>query len=320
MNIKNIDSSHFWAEVPVINNYLTSLLVFTLSFFNQQAFGKMNAGLAAASGAGGALMKLCFDLIAFVEDRAKARNILRLGHAYHHLAYMDFGGKMANARAWEMLRDRNLLTEEEVAFLSKNSGNKPALCLAWAVQAAAAQLKGGKVPPPCVNMLLGDLDALRGAAGKLRSETENPIPYAYMFAINLLLYCWAVSVGLFFAGFLSVYGSVAYVRACRFRHSSAALTPGGAQSSGARGVHFFQPAPDRHPAGGAVRLRDTPHPDPGVPHARPHRPAPAHERVVRAADGARHDQRGRPAARLLRPAARKVRFRLYGQDEAGGEL
>jgi hypothetical protein len=28
-----------------------------------------------------------------------------------------------------------------------------------------------------------------------------------MFAINLLLYCWAISVGLFFAGFLSVYGA-----------------------------------------------------------------------------------------------------------------
>ena len=31
-----------------------------------------------------------------------------------------------------------------------------------------------------------------------------------MFAINLLLYCWAISVGLYFAGFMSVYGSVAY--------------------------------------------------------------------------------------------------------------
>lgn len=29
-------------------------------------------------------------------------------------------------------------------------------------------------------------------------------------AVNLLLYCWAISVGLYFAGFMSVHASVAY--------------------------------------------------------------------------------------------------------------
>jgi hypothetical protein len=122
----------FWAEVPVINNYLTSLLVFTLSFFNQQAFSKMNAGLAAARGASGALTNLCYILLAYLDDREKAKNIMRLAHAYHHIAYMDFGGKLANPRAWEMVRDRNLLTQEESDFLSGQPGKKDILCLAWA--------------------------------------------------------------------------------------------------------------------------------------------------------------------------------------------
>ena len=203
-------SAQYWAEVPVINNYLTSLLVFTLSFFNQQAFSKMNTGLAAARGAGGALTNLCYHLIALVDDREKAKNILRLAHAYHHIVYMDFGGKLGNGRAWEMVRDRNLLTQEESVYLSRQAGKKDLPCLSWAVQAAAAQLKAGKVPPPCFNLVMGELMNLRGNAGKFKAETENPIPFSYLFAINLLLYCWALSVGLFFAGFLSVYGSVAY--------------------------------------------------------------------------------------------------------------
>jgi hypothetical protein len=82
-NIKNIDSTHFWAQLPVINNYLTSLLVFTISFFNQQAFTKMSACLAASGAAMGALNNLTYCLIALVPDRARGRNILRLAHAFH---------------------------------------------------------------------------------------------------------------------------------------------------------------------------------------------------------------------------------------------
>lgn len=213
MSIKNIDSTHFWAQLPIVNNYLTSLLVFTLSFFNQQAYSKLTACMAAAGKASGALNSICFFCIAHVTDRAKARNLMRILHAYHHLAYMEFGAKIANPRSWEMLRDRNLLSEEECAYLrdaERVGSAKTIHVLSWAVQWATTEVKEGRLPAPAGNQIFSDLMLLRGGCGSLKSLTENPLPFGYFQAVNLLLYAWAVSVGLFFAGFLSVYGSVAY--------------------------------------------------------------------------------------------------------------
>ena len=187
--------------------------MFTLSFFNQQAYGKMSACMAAAGQATGALSNVCFFLIAQVPDRTKARNVMRLLHAYHHLAYMEFGAKIANPRSWEMLQDRHLLTPEEVAYLreSKHVGsNKTLHVMAWCVQFMAREVREGRISPPSGAQVQSDMMALRSGCGALKTLQENPIPYGYMFAINLLLYCWAISVGLYFAGFMSVYGSVAY--------------------------------------------------------------------------------------------------------------
>ena len=78
------------------------------------------------------------------------------------------------------------------------------------MQFVAREVREGRIAAPTANMALADMMSLRGGAGALKGLTENPIPFGYMFAVNLLLYCWAISVGLFFAGFLSVYGSVAY--------------------------------------------------------------------------------------------------------------
>ena len=199
---------------------MTSLLVFTLSFFNQQAYAKMNACMAAAGQATGALNNICYFCLAQIQDRMKARHLMRLLHAYHHLAYMDFGAKLANPRSWEMLLDRFLLTPEEIAYLRdpKHAGSiKHQHVLSWAMQFVSREVKEGRLLPPAANMVYADMMSLRGGCGSLRGLTENPIPFGYMFAVNMLLYCWAISVGLFFAGFLSVYGSVAYALVARTR-------------------------------------------------------------------------------------------------------
>ena len=199
-----------------MNNYLTSLLVFTLSFFNQQAYGKYTACLGAANGCNGALTNLAFLCVSFMQyDRAKARTLLRFGHAFHHLTYMDFGAKLTNPRAWEMLRDRNLLSKEEEEYLNKHPGlpkgfKKGPQVLAWMLTLVTSEMKAGRIAPPHANLFHAEIMNLRSSAGGIRGQMENPTPFGYMFSVNLLLYCWAISVGLFFAGFLSVYGSVAY--------------------------------------------------------------------------------------------------------------
>jgi predicted membrane chloride channel (bestrophin family) len=173
----------------------------------------MMSCLGAASQANGAMNNIAFFCFAHIRDRPTARNLMRLLHAFHHLAYMEFGAKIANPRSWEMLQDRHLLTAEECAYLkdAKRCGSKKTIhVLSWAVQIVSREQREGRIPPPAFNVIFADLMSLRGACGSLKSLTENPIPFGYMFAVNLLLYCWALSVGLFFAGFLSVYGSVAY--------------------------------------------------------------------------------------------------------------
>jgi predicted membrane chloride channel (bestrophin family) len=173
----------------------------------------MNSCMAAAGQAASAITNMAFHSLALFPDRAKARNLIRLAHAVHHLAYMEFGAKLANRRSWEMLLDRHLLTPEEVAYLKdrKDVGSAKTMhVLSWAVQLVAREVKEGRLAAPHSNLFLAELMSLRSGCGGFKSQTENPIPYGYMFVVNLLLYCWALSVGLFFAGNLSVYGSVAY--------------------------------------------------------------------------------------------------------------
>lgn len=61
--------------------------MFTLSFFNQQAFTKYTSSLASAGQANGALTNTAFHALTQVApyDIAKARNLMRLLHAFHHM-------------------------------------------------------------------------------------------------------------------------------------------------------------------------------------------------------------------------------------------
>ena len=358
-SIKNIDTTHFWSQVPVINNYLTSLLVFTLSFFNQQAYGKLNACMAAAGQATGALNNISFFCLAQIPDRVKARNFMRLLHAYHHLAYMEFGAKIANPRSWQMLQDRHLLSAEECAYLkdSKRVGSAKTMhVLSWAVQWLSREVKEGRIPPPNANIVYADLMSLRGGCGGLKGQTENPIPFGYMFAVNMLLYCvrapvtslcrvssaraylrassctprqhcadalsilhpqWAVSVGLFFAGFLSVYGSVAYALVVYIFFS--ARPRYGCRSLSARAdASVHRPAPHRHSAVRALRLRDAPPAGARVPDARLHLAPRAAGRRGAAHRARLHEPRGHGRlARLLRPLRGCVRQGVHHLHEDG---
>ena len=117
---------------------------------------------------------------------------------------MNFGGKLTNARAWEMLRDRNLLTEAECEYLNGKSsplrpgGSKQTHVLGWAYQLVAREVKEGRLTPPVGGLFITEMMTLRGACGALTGSQENPMPFGYMFAVNFLLYCWALSVGLYF--------------------------------------------------------------------------------------------------------------------------
>jgi len=82
--------------------------------------------------------------------------------------------------------------------------------LAWATQLVAQEVRDGKLSAANANLLFNELMALRAGCGSLTTKQENPLPFYYFFAVNVLLYCWAVSVGLFFSGFLSIYGGGAY--------------------------------------------------------------------------------------------------------------
>ena len=191
--------------------------MFTLSFFNQQAYEKYKAGVLSARQANSTLTDMAFhSLVLLSYDLELGRNLMRLLHAFHHLSYMKFGGKMKNPMAWEMLRDRHLLSQTECDYLHGPSsplrpGSKAYLqVLGWAYQLIVREIRDKRLDENSGNRMMADLLLLRSRAGSAEREQENPMPFGYLFSVNFLLYCWALSVGLYFAGFLSVYGSVAY--------------------------------------------------------------------------------------------------------------
>jgi hypothetical protein len=188
--------------------------VFTLSFFNQQAFSKMNTGLGAARSAGGALTNLCFHLIALVEDREKAKNILRLarvgdgarpppadpggvrlpvppgGQEGHSLPGLGGAG---GGRAGEGGQGAAALLQPAAV-----GADEPARI------GGQVQGGGGESDPLFVPVCHQPAAVLLGCAPSAAAESVA------LQASDLRALPSALSVGLFFAGFLSVYGSVAY--------------------------------------------------------------------------------------------------------------
>ena len=81
------------------------------------------------------LNDLALQVFAYVCDRKKACDIIRLMHAANHLCYAEFAGKDEFA----MVARRHLLTEAEIEVLRRPNGPSPFyLCSCWALELIAS--------------------------------------------------------------------------------------------------------------------------------------------------------------------------------------
>lgn len=207
----NVQSSQFWAELPTVNTYLTSLVVFAIVFFNNHALGTYRNFQLAMGQASGAMTDGLNHCMVFMQyDRPKCVTFMRYLHAAHHLGYYDFGGKAKNPRMWQLLIDRNLLNREEVGVLLKKAANHSNIVSMWALNIIQHEIDAKRIQPALYAVFAADCIGVRSGVGKLKGLVENPMPFHYFHTLNVLLYCWIISIGLYFAGFQSVHASLGF--------------------------------------------------------------------------------------------------------------
>lgn len=206
-----VESFHFWQELPIVNAYLTTLLVFASVSFLNHAMAKYNAFTAGAGKCTGTLHDAAQAALAFLgHDPLLQRDFMRLLHAVHHMGYYWYGGHLKDPYFWQMMLDRRLLSQGEIKWLMAKGDNHCQIVSAWAIQLIRTEVEQKRVEPVLQNTFNEIVKNMRQGATSFFGTAGSPIPFHYTHTLNVLLYCWCLSVGLYLAGMLSIHASLAY--------------------------------------------------------------------------------------------------------------
>ena len=114
---------------------LATLFSFLLGLFTNNCYQRFIDHWQHAMKGWSRMNDLAMQTFAYVKDRNKACEIMRLMHAANHLCYGEFAGR---DEIW-LAQRRNLLTDAEAAVLRRADGPSPFyLCVCWALELVEA--------------------------------------------------------------------------------------------------------------------------------------------------------------------------------------
>ena len=188
VNVYNLPS----LEVSTLGT-LTALLTFFLVFYGGQSYTRMQTFYASFIGMGGTAQNWMLLLNTYYDDDAikwnAARHILASHHLFCYLLNESSGATRISQSEWQVLTRRKLLKPKEIAALDTFSGFKPALPLAWALKEIHASSHAGQSGVDY--HLIADFRrlafAFRGHCGAVANWMAQPVPFAYLHALTLLL-------------------------------------------------------------------------------------------------------------------------------------
>ena len=177
------------ATVPAtFASSLNTVCIFVLTFFIAQAFSKWNARFDNVCQTNGNVTRLS-ALAGAALSKKDAKTVMRYTNAVLHIYYLLNGSPDLTDETWEMLKNRGLLTSEEITKLKKQ-GSPGVVLYSWAIEAIqnafAADPKGNLLGSHLLSSMEECIGGVRGLGAKQIAYSRTQIPFVYFHSVYLL--------------------------------------------------------------------------------------------------------------------------------------
>ena len=186
-----------------------TLLTFFLVFYSGNCFSRYYALYSRCTGMSGTIMAYSGLLKVYFPKATpdELYNLCRHATASVYLLYFQLsgggsdGGKLVTESEWSVLRETNLLAEDEIVRLKAFKGFRPFLLQIWALRALQDRLESDPNKSPSANFFKPfqtHMLALCGHCSEIVNQMTQPIPFPYyhtltlMLSLNLLLMAYAL--------------------------------------------------------------------------------------------------------------------------------
>eukprot|EP00935_MAST-01C_sp_MAST-1C-sp1_P000881 g881.t1 len=123
-------------------------------------------------------------------SKKDAKTVMRYTNAVLHIYYLLNGSPDLTDETWEMLKNRGLLTSEEITKLKKQ-GSPGVVLYSWAIEAIqnafAADPKGNLLGSHLLSSMEECIGGVRGLGAKQIAYSRTQIPFVYFHSVYLLV-------------------------------------------------------------------------------------------------------------------------------------
>jgi hypothetical protein len=191
INVGKYDDAKF---DPQIMSALTYIVTFSLGTYLSTILGRYHERFNNCCQTNGNMTLLSLICGAELKDNVQeAATILRWGNLMMHMYYMMVEGKLTD-RKWAILKERGLVTEEEIAELMPLK-KKPSAVYVWTCRLIHELCQKDKLSIVHAQRLEACLSGCRGLAAKQIAYQLCPIPMPYFHLMMVIVNVYILLMG-----------------------------------------------------------------------------------------------------------------------------
>jgi len=179
---------------PQIVSALTYIVTFSLGTYLSTILGRYHERFNNCCQTNGNMTLLSLICGAELKDNVQeAATILRWGNLMMHMYYMMVEGKLTDKK-WAILKERGLVTDEEIAELMLLK-KKPSAVYVWTCRLIHELCQKDKLSIVHAQRLEACLSGCRGLAAKQIAYTLTPIPMPYFHLMLVIVNVYIMLMG-----------------------------------------------------------------------------------------------------------------------------
>jgi len=191
INVGKYDDAKFDAQIM---SSLTYIVTFSLGTYLSTILGRYHERFNNCCQTNGNMTLLSLISGAELKDNVhEAATMLRWANLMMHMYYMMVEGKLTE-RKWAILKERGLVTEEEIAEL-KPLKKKPSAVYVWTCRLIHELCQKDKLSIVHAQRLEACLSGCRGLAAKQIAYTLTPIPLPYFHLMMVIVNVYIMLMG-----------------------------------------------------------------------------------------------------------------------------
>jgi len=176
-------------------------MTFFVVFYNSNCFGRYNDLYKVTKEMAGAILELSSSLKGRVEQKKHQRRAIRLMLASCFVFFYERENDDIKEPQWVQLRERLLLTDEEVQHLKKFQGCMMSYhLLHWSLEVIVDGIPNKDDHDDMINAFYDKVHQVRRCHQKIKDTLDLPMPFQYfhimsfMMVINLVLWSYALAI------------------------------------------------------------------------------------------------------------------------------